>query len=75
MIAGHHHAPHRTVGVIHCQLLQMTQIPLSGLAGSGLAEAQRRGPYDEPCRRMDGREYVDLDGDRNTGGGPAGHLD
>jgi hypothetical protein len=37
--------------------------------------AQRKGLYDEPYRRVDGRRDVDLDGDRRTGGGPAGRRD
>ena len=47
----------------------------SGLVMGGLVAAQRKGLYDEPRIRMDGRRDVALDGDRHTGGGPAGRLD
>jgi hypothetical protein len=46
-----------------------------------MAATQGKGFYDEPWRmdgrnkRMDERRDVDLDGDRRTGGGPAGRFD
>lgn len=36
---------------------------------------QRKGLYDEQYIRMNGRRDVGLDGDRRTGGGPAGCRD
>ena len=47
----------------------------SGLTTGGLVAAQRKELYDEPRLRMDGRGDVALDGDRRTGGGPAGRFD
>ena len=50
-----------------------------GLPRGGLIAARRKELHDEPYRRMDewldGRGDVDLDGDRRTGGGPAGRRD
>jgi hypothetical protein len=49
------------------------------LSSGGLVAAQQGGLYDEPNWRMDGwmggRRDVALDGDRRTGGGPAGRRD
>jgi hypothetical protein len=41
----------------------------------GQVAAERSELYDEPCIRMDGWRDVGLDGNRRTGGGPAGRRD
>jgi hypothetical protein len=47
----------------------------SKIGWDGLVAAERKGLYDEPRIRMDGRRDVGLDGDRRTGGGSAGRRD
>jgi hypothetical protein len=47
----------------------------SKIGTDGLVVAERKGLYDEPRIRMDGRRDVDLDGDRRTGGGSTGRRD
>jgi len=52
---------------------------MSGFPSGGLVVVQRKELYDESYRRMDGwmggRTDVALDGDRRSGGGPAGRRD